>query len=297
MKKQHNENTVGPWARAKLDALEEYLKFYTTALSKQKFELVYIDASAGSGLAKLRSAEVEETLNFLDDPEDSEAVAQYLAGSPLRALNIERGFHRHYFFDADPRRAQTLSGMRTEFGEAKNIEVEVGDANPLIQALASRIGRRNIRGVAFLDPYGPHLEWATIEALAKTKKFEVFINFPVGMAINRLITRSSEIPERWNSQLNLCFGTEDWKNEAYKSELDLFGELQISKNADVSQRLLSFYMMRLKKIFGHVATPRLIRNTRSAPLYYLIWAGPHSLGLKGADYILSQGERVVLRRT
>lgn len=36
MKKSHVENTVGPWARQKLDGLEAYLHAYTVALKKQK---------------------------------------------------------------------------------------------------------------------------------------------------------------------------------------------------------------------------------------------------------------------
>ncbi|MEL8056783.1 MAG: hypothetical protein AAGK66_11540 [Pseudomonadota bacterium] len=54
MRKDHRENTVGPWAAAKLEALEAYLNFYSIALSKQNFELVYIDAFAGSPVAKIR---------------------------------------------------------------------------------------------------------------------------------------------------------------------------------------------------------------------------------------------------
>lgn len=41
MKKGHRENTVGLWAKVKLDALEKYLKFYGLALSKQPFKRIY----------------------------------------------------------------------------------------------------------------------------------------------------------------------------------------------------------------------------------------------------------------
>ena len=56
MKKSHVENTVGPWARQKLDGLEAYLNAYTTALKKQRFELVFIDAFAGAGRSRLNLA-------------------------------------------------------------------------------------------------------------------------------------------------------------------------------------------------------------------------------------------------
>ena len=71
-----------------------------------------------------------------------------------------------------------------------DVNVRVGDCNPMICDLAPSLGRRSVRGVAFLDPYGPHLEWRTLEALAETGTMEVVVNFPLAMAINRLMPRS-----------------------------------------------------------------------------------------------------------
>jgi len=58
MKKDHQERTVGPWAAEKLDALEAYLNFYTTALKNQRFKRVFIDAFAGSPVSKVRGSDV-----------------------------------------------------------------------------------------------------------------------------------------------------------------------------------------------------------------------------------------------
>lgn len=112
------------------------------------------------------------------------------------------------------------------------------------------------------------------------------------MAINRLITKSGKVPENWSDQLVRCFGTKEWRDIAYQVDIDLFGQDIVTKQGDVANRLLEFYVRRLRAIFAHVATPRLIRNTRKAPLYFLIWAGPNKLGLTGADHILKQGEEV-----
>ena len=172
------------------------------------------------------------------------------------------------------------------------VEVRAGDCNPLIRALARTLHARSVRGVAFLDPYGAHLEWETIEALAAAGTMEVVINFPVAMAINRLITKSGNVPDTWSGQLTRCFGTEEWREIAYKVEQDLFGQERVTKQGDVASRLLDLYMERLRTLFKHVASPKLVRNTRKAPLYYLIWAGPHELGLKGASHILKQGEKI-----
>jgi three-Cys-motif partner protein len=290
MKKDHRENTVGPWAAAKLNALEQYLVFYGQALSKQSFTRVYIDAFAGATIAKVRGSGVQnEPSPFFDEADDPAAQAEFILGSPVRALSVPHGFHRHYFFDLDATRAEAL---RLATAGRDGVEVKVGDCNPLIRALTPSLKAPHIRGVAFLDPYGAHLEWATLEALAATKTMEVVINFPVAMAINRLITRSGNVPDKWSDQLTACFGTDGWRALAYRRDTDLFGDEVITKNGGVAEGLLDLYVGRLKEIFPHVATPRLIRNTRNAPLYYLLWAGPNKLGLKGADYILSQGEKV-----
>ncbi len=293
MKKDHRENTVGPWAAAKLDALEAYLKFYVTALSKQRFTRVYIDAFAGACVTKVRESNTAaEPSPFFEGADDTMAQEEFILGSPIRALNLPNGFHRHYFFDLDETRAETLRSV----AEGRNgVSVKVGDCNPLIRQLAPSLTAPNVRGVAFLDPYGAHLEWTTLQALADTGTMEVVINFPLAMAINRLITRSGDVPTRWADQLTACFGTDEWRNIAYTRELDLFGNEITTKNGNVAEKLLNLYVGRLKQLFPHVAKPHLIRNTRNSPLYYLIWAGPNKLGLKGADYILRQGEKVQKR--
>ena len=290
MRKDHRENTVGPWAEAKLDALEAYLNFYCTALRKQPFKRVYIDAFAGACVAKVRDrGTTGEPSPFFYDPADGNAQRDFILGSPVRALELHRGFQQHYFFDLDTTRAEFL---RTFTAGREDVTVEDGDCNPLICKLAPSLKRPGLRGVAFLDPYGAHLEWATLEALADTGTMEVVINFPVAMAINRLITRSGDVPQTWSDQLTACFGTVEWRTVAYSRKRDLFGDEVTTKNHDVAERLLDLYFGRLKRLFNYVASPRLIRNTRNAPLYYLIWAGPNSLGLKGAEHILQQGEKL-----
>lgn len=293
MKKGHTENTVGPWARQKLDGLEAYLNAYTQALKYQKFDLIFIDAFAGAGKAKIRDAweGIEDEDLLLFDDEFVQAEAQYIEGSPKRALGLANGFNRHYFFDADPARAELLEALKGEFPK-KDIRVQVGDANPLIQELARGFNHHGTRGVAFLDPYGPHLDWQTVVALAETKKFEVIVNFPLGMAINRLITRTGDIPDNWRRDLDKCFGTNDWEKLVYDDQPNLFGDIDRHKVDDAGSRLLGLYVDRLKGLFNHVATPSVVRNTRGVPIYYMIWAGQHGLGYKIADHILKQGEKV-----
>jgi three-Cys-motif partner protein len=293
VKRSHQENTVGPWARQKLDGLEAYLNGYTTALKKQSFKTVYIDAFAGAGKSRIRDAwsgSDDEDISLFDD-DFFQSRAEFIEGSPVRALSLTNNFSEHYFFDLDPQRAEVLERLNVEF-PAQKISVQVGDANQMIQSQISRISQGSTRGVAFLDPYGPHLDWATVACLAETKKFEVLINFPLGMAINRLITRSGIIPDKWREDLNCCFGTTEWESRSYREQFDLFGDKQKQKADNAGAALLELYCQNLEKIFSHVSRPSVVRNTRGVPIYYMIWAGPHPLGYKIAEHVLALGEKV-----
>lgn len=295
LKSDHRENTVGPWAKQKLDALESYLIAYMNVMKNQPFELVFVDAFAGSGIAKIRKPDSKEpaTEAFLER-EEAEAADEFIKGSPLRALGLDRPFDHYFFIDRDPSRIDLLNALKEEHPE-RDIRAKAGDANAEVQAIAKGLKKWNLRGVAFLDPYGAHLHWSTLVALASTTKFDVIINFPLEMAINRLLKRDTNIPAGWRDQLNLCFGCEDWYEAAFERTGGLFGE-HLSKRVNAKERLLSLYTNRLKDLFGHVAGPSEVLNTKGAPLYHLIWASSNPRGQKIAKHILDLGNKVTVRR-
>jgi three-Cys-motif partner protein len=297
MIKKPRDNTVGPWAKEKLEALEQYLNFYTTVLKNQNHWLlgtIFVDAFAGPGLSRVRSAEplAEPIGLFGAEVQTDPAEAEFLRGSPRVALEIRNPFSSYIFVERNPERVEELNKLKSDFGPARIISVQEDDANSALKAwLASSIDWKRHRAVVFLDPFGMQVPWSTIEALAKTKAIEVIINFPLGMAIQRLLIKSGQIPPGWQLSLDTFFGSKDWRNLVYEAKSDLLGS-QISKVDKSGIKLLEWYRGRLRNIFGHVSTARLIKNTRGNPLYYLIWAGPNRKGLEGAEYILSKGENV-----
>lgn len=298
MKKNHREDTVGPWAEEKLSALEAYLRYYCTALSKTHFTLVYVDGFAGAPLTTIRQQQTrDEGQTYWDeDAESSIAQDQFVLGSPIRALSMDPGFHKHYFFDLDRRRVEKLEELQATFPD-KWMHVEVGEANERIRKLVSVVSdKRLVKGVAFLDPYGANLEWQTVAALARSGKFEVIINLPIHMALNRLLKKDGARNPEWEEMIDRCFGTTAWRDAVYPKTVDLFGDTQHQKADGVPKMLLDIYMNRLKEVFSEVASPRLIRNTKNSPLYYLIWAGPHRRGLTGAEYILGHGEKLAKKK-
>lgn len=299
MKKSHGEKTVGPWAREKLDALEKYLNFYCSVLKNQNFKLVYIDGFAGAPITSVRKTpDNEQSLESWARAgiEDFDDRVEYVMGSPIRALSINPGFDRHFFFDIDKDRVAELKALKANW-PTKWIHVEEGDANERIRKLMQQIGnRRDVRGVAFLDPYGPDLEWQTVSEIAASGRFEVFINLPIHMAINRLIARNGERNPEFEKWIDACFGTGDWREVVYPETNTLFGTREGFKATGTPDILLRLYVDRLGKIFKCVAPPRLIRDSKNRPLYYIIWAGPHSKGQQGAEYVLGHGEKLAKKR-
>ena len=300
MTKSAKDHSVGPWAREKLQALGQYLNFYTTVLKKQSHWLrgtIFVDAFAGPGLSRVRTKEkaAEPPGLFGPDPESDKAEAEFLKGSPRVALDIANPFTSYIFVERDPQRIADLQALKNQYASTRAITVHEGDANAAVQGwLTSGIDWAHHRAVVFLDPFGMQVPWSTMETLAKTKAVEVIINFPLGMAIQRLLTRSGDIPPGWQMSLDTFFGSPEWRDLIYAEDADLFGPKK-RKVEGSGVKLLEWYRARLKAIFGHVSTARLIKNTRGNPLYYLIWAGPNATGLKGAEHILSKGEKLPRR--
>lgn len=297
MTKKAKDHSVGPWAKEKLEALGQYLSFYTIVLKKQGHWLrgtIFVDAFAGPGLSRVRTKEkaAEPPGLFGPYPESDKAETEFLKGSPRVALDIANPFTSYIFVERDLQRIAELHALKKQYAATRTIAVHEGDANAALQGwLSSGIYWAHHRAVVFLDPFGMQVPWSTIEALAKTKAVEVIINFPLGMAIQRLLTKSGDIPPGWQMSLDTFFGSPQWRDLVYAEDADLFGPKK-RKVEGSGVRLLEWYRARLKAIFGHVSTARLIKNTRGNPLYYLIWAGPNATGLKGAEHILSKGEKL-----
>lgn len=282
---------VGSWAKQKLDALERYLEYYTTVLKNQPWRTLYVDAFAGGGTAVVRKKEKidDGQVFFLGEAHDLEQQ-EFIRGSPRIALALKRPFDTYVFIDANGTRVSELEALRDEYGASRNIHIRRGTADDEIGwVLQQKIARNTHRGVAFLDPFGAHLGWRTTAALAETKLFEVLVNFPLHMALARLMKNDAEIPDTWRAQIDHFFGDPEWTNDVYEKRDDLLGS-KTCKRDDYLDRLLERYRSQLRDAFGFVSQAKLIRNTRESPLYYLLWAGSHRKGIEGADYILKMGE-------
>ncbi len=258
----------GPWTQRKLGVVREYLKLYATALKNQSFQRIYIDAFAGTGD---RIDKRRETLPLLDLPE-FEAVAK---GSARLALEIEPPFHRYILIERATRRASELAELKKEFPN-RNIEIINADANDAIAELCRTTSWPGTRGVVFLDPYGLQVTWDTLVVIARTKALDVWILFPSGMGLNRLLTKSGDIPREWQETLDRSLGTKGWRTAFYRTEqeADLFEgpRSKTVKDAD-PMKLERYYLDCLRKIFPTVMNKCIrLTNSKDQTMYLLCFA-------------------------
>jgi three-Cys-motif partner protein len=222
MSRRPRDGSVGPWAAEKLQALSRALNYYTTRLKKQsQWQKIYIDAFAGPGLSEVRTKPREDTSETLElfgdqsaDPVEQEAV--FLRGSPRIALDIPNPFDRYVFIDKDATRVAELESIRSEYQGTRSIEIYPGDANAVLEGIVREISRSKHRGYIFLDPFGLQVPWRTIQTIANTCAIEVMINFPLGMALRRMMPRSGTVPPGWQISLDTFFGSPDWRQQAYE---------------------------------------------------------------------------------
>ena len=299
------ESVVGPWAKDKLERLQKYLHAYTTIMKEQSWcdGFHYIDAFAGPGEHEIRQADADRTVDpqnaLLDISSfggEQEEQQLFLAGSPRIALELEFPFTNYVFVERSPTRIAALEQLKTEYGNSRQIHIRQQDCTQYLLdkiSLNPQLNWNRNRALVFLDPFGMQVGWDTIASLAATKAVEIFLNFPVGMAIQRLLFRQPEkFTDAQRQRLDDYFGSPDWFDAIYKRRRTLFDDEAQEKVTASGEALLKWYRGRLETVFSHVSKAALIRNTRGGHLYYLLLASHNSTGVRIANDILSAGDSV-----
>jgi three-Cys-motif partner protein len=268
----------GGWTEIKLNAVSDYLKFYTSALANQPspetpFETWYIDAFAGTGdrtVMKSSGGLLEGTPHRFDPIR--------LQGSARRALQVDPPFRHFVFIENNPARFKALETVRSLHPD-RDIKCLPRDANIELPELFSKPpwnGPRSSlqRAVVFLDPYGMSVRWATLKRLADTKRVDIWYLFPVQAVLRQLAHDHRALDDSKRSALTEIFGTDAWEHEFYqprKAMPSLFGGMvtpQPTRRASADQ-VNEFASERLEKLFPYVSEPIPILTRRKLPEFSL----------------------------
>lgn len=276
----------GKWTEEKLERIRKYLAAYTTIFDKNRgarfFQTTYVDAFAGTSYRQdtMRVAAEEQGLFERSELEDATPLKK---GSVRIALETEPPFDHYLFLDSDETHVADLEVLKDEFSN-RSIQVEQGEANEFLQSWCRSTDWNLQRAVAFLDPYGMQVSWPTLVAIAETRAIDMWLLFPLGQAVNRLLPKKEPPPE-WARALTRTFGTEDWRQSFYRDspqgELFDLGGGPV-RDADFEE-ISTFFVDRLDSIFTRVANnPLPLRNSSNVPIYLLCFAAGNPKGAKTA---------------
>lgn len=139
---------VGPWSRDKHYYVQRYIDIFTNGMKNQTWCATthYIDLFAGAGLERYEDGGIGW-------------------GSPLIAAQAPVPFSRLHFCEIDDVRFDALSQRTNRFNQPTEPQLLKGDANLEVHRIVDAIPPRDSLSVAFLDPYGLHIDFRTIEAL------------------------------------------------------------------------------------------------------------------------------------
>lgn len=277
----------GIWTRKKLEVLKKYLeayiKIFETNESAKKLQRFYVDGFAGTGSIYNENKDViqPEQQSFSDFDDFEEFSQDFIPGSAKLALDLDPGFHKYFFIEKKPEHVKMLEKTAREYPE-KCVQILQDDCNRWLQkwCLAEKWG--NKRAVVFLDPYGMQVAWKTIEVIARTNAIDLWLLFPLGQAVNRLLPSGKKPPEHWASSLDKCLGSRDWRTEFYKKSIEpnLFDFIEEKHKKCVSVEDVGyFFVKRLETVFSRVAPePMFLYNSSNCPIFLLCFAAGNPKG-------------------
>ncbi len=230
--------------------LARYIYAFTTgmknALKGGKWSgLHYIDLFAGAGLERLRDSK------------------QLSWGSPLIAAQSQISFQGLYFCEIDQDKIDALRKRLAPFEHRADIHVVLGDANEKVGELIQKIPARSL-SLAFLDPYGLHLDYETLVVLAKSR-CDLIIFFPDRVDV----LRNWKLNYRDDpaSNLDRVLGpSANWRS--------IFDKQPASRWA---HELRELYVRQIKAL-GYECFEYERIMAKGVPIYQLIFCSKHKLG-------------------
>jgi three-Cys-motif partner protein len=141
------------------------------------------------------------------------------------------------------------------------------------------------------------VSWETLVAVAETRAIDMWILFPSGVALNRLLTKSGEIRMEWQEALDRFLGCPDWRTAFYR-ERQVYGFFREKSTELVkvagTKDYQAFFLDRLRTIFPGVAPETVpLMNASGRVMYLLCFACGNK---RGAEIALRIAKSVMRPR-
>jgi three-Cys-motif partner protein len=268
----------------KLETVQRYLQTYVTALKFSPFELLYVDACAGSGSSVPKSA--------LDEPDNGQGALygftppvadtdEIIVGSAIRALGVNPPFHKYLLNDVKSSNVAALQkSVSEEFSHLSDrVTLSRLDANEMLQNLCASQNWRESRAVVFLDPFGLQINYETLQMLGRTQAVDVWYLVPV-FAMYRQVSGDGQINPDGGPRVDAALGTDAWRKVAVIEEqsTNLFDQPQFqSKRAVDIKWFEKVAKERISEAFGGRVLDEVLplgRNGIQEFSLMFAWANP-----------------------
>ena len=242
------------WTKHKLYFWHRYIDITTPAMrNKPAFPqgLVYVDLFAGSGICTLKDTK------------------ERIPGSTLIAARASAPFARIIACEENPDSSGALRDRLDKTLVKQRCHVLTGDCNDLVDQVVALIPQGTLT-LAFIDPKGLDAHFETIAALSRERR----VDFVVLFADAYDIVRNVDLYERQETQskLDRVLGTTSWRER--------WEQVPNRSGVNVRRFFAEIYKEQLEERLGYTQFGEKTIYGDHGPLYRLIYASKHELGLK-----------------
>lgn len=247
-------NEFQSWTPLKLILLQYALDVCTLVIKNVSFinERYFIDLFAGSGLNKVMGKK------------------DFLIGSPfIASLNFGKNYDEMIFCEKEPELFKALDS-RVKSLNRKNLAVLNCDCNSSISQITTKVNRRGVYSLFFVDPFNTEFSWNSMASLLSIRT-DIIFNF-MSNQIRRTVGlfHQKKLGEK---QLTEFFGDDSWKQW---------------KSGDGDEELVKIYTQNIIKVRQDAVIKQIkIHSKKHGFCYFLLFITNKTKGdnpwLKGID--------------
>ncbi|HUT90476.1 MAG TPA: three-Cys-motif partner protein TcmP [Thermoguttaceae bacterium] len=249
---------AGAWTTEKLRFWHRYLETTTTAMVGNPCwpgGVVYVDLFVGAGVCRLKDS------------------GKRIPGSVLIAAHTAKPFARIIACEAAPELAQACRARLNNTLVGNRCDVLTGDCNQCIQDIVKLIPKRSLT-LSFVDPKGLDAKFSTIAKLGERRRADLVVLFADAYDIARNVEQHYRHDR--DSKLDQVLGPDS----RWRERLD---QLPSSSGANKRKLFRLIYEEQLRKHLGYLYIRHKAIKSPNGPIYTLVYASKHKLGLKFWD--------------
>ncbi|MEM6258984.1 MAG: three-Cys-motif partner protein TcmP [Planctomycetota bacterium] len=225
--------------------LQRYLYAFSTSMQRWKYRY-YVDLFSGAGIERVKDFGLDW-------------------GPPLVAAQVPKPFTQMFFNDLDKKKSDALRQRLVAHPQPLQPVVYNEEADVAVKRIVTSIPKQGSLTLVFIDPYGLHISFDSIRLLSQ-RRIDIIIFFPD--RIDALRNWNEYYLDQDKSNLDSFLGTDLWRSV-----------LPVTNPESHAEALRKIYENQLKTLGFNAFDYLRIRSKENKPLYRLIFATSHPMGL------------------